>query len=103
MLLSRQQNDSLSAFFPVIMNSLFTFIRHLLQPRIEVRGLSLISEKTIILATAHPAKFSDTVMKETNIKPELPESLKSILSKKENCEKLPKDLKKVKNYILKQI
>ncbi len=62
-----------------------------------------ISEKTIILATAHPAKFSDTVMKETNIKPELPESLKSILSKKENCEKLPKDLKKVKNYILKQI
>jgi threonine synthase len=62
-----------------------------------------ISGKTIILATAHPAKFSDTVMKETNIKPELPESLKSILSKKEYCEKLPKDLKKVKNYILKQI
>ena len=62
-----------------------------------------ISGKTIVLATAHPAKFSDTVMKQTNIKPELPESLKNILIKKENYEKLPKDLKKVKSYILKQL
>ena len=36
---------------------------------------------TIILATAHPSKFSDVVMKETGIKPELPENLKNILIK----------------------
>jgi len=55
---------------------------------------------TVILATAHPSKFSDVVMKETNIKPELPEDLKNILVEKEKYEKLPKDLKKIQNYIL---
>ena len=36
----------------------------------------------------------------TGIKSELPENLKNILVKKENYDKLPKDLEKVKNYIL---
>ena len=59
--------------------------------------------KTIILATAHPAKFSDVVMDSTGVKPELPESLKNILVEKESYEKLPKDLKKVQNFILSKI
>jgi len=58
---------------------------------------------TVILATAHPSKFSDVVMKETGIKPELPENLKNILVEKEKYEKLPKDLKKIQNYILERI
>ena len=58
---------------------------------------------TVILATAHPSKFSDVVMEETGIKPELPENLKNILDKKEKYEKLPKDIKKIKNYILQRI
>jgi len=58
---------------------------------------------TVILATAHPSKFSDVVMKETNIKPELPEDLKNILVEKEKYEKLPKDLKRIQNYILERI
>ena len=58
---------------------------------------------TIILATAHPAKFSEVVMKETRIQPELPETLKNILVEKEKYEKLPKDLKKIQNYILERI
>ena len=58
---------------------------------------------TAILATAHPSKFSDVVMKETGIKPNLPENLKNILVKKEKYEKLPKDLKKIQNYILERI
>ena len=57
----------------------------------------------VVLATAHPSKFSDIVMKETSIKPELPETLKNILVEKEKYEKLPKDLKKIKNYILEMI
>jgi len=60
-----------------------------------------LKENAIILATAHPSKFSDVVLKETNIKPELPENLQPILIKKEICKHLPKDLEKVKNYILK--
>ena len=39
-------------------------------------------------------------MEETNIKPELPENLKNILFKKEKYEKLPKQFKKIKNYIV---
>ena len=58
---------------------------------------------TIILSTAHSAKFSNIVMKETNIKPELPESLKYILVEKEQYKKLPKDLKKVKSFILEKV
>jgi len=57
----------------------------------------------VVLATAHPSKFSDIVMKETSIKPELPENLKNILVKKEKYEKFPKDLKKIKNYILERV
>ena len=55
---------------------------------------------TVVLATAHPSKFSDVAMEATGIKPELPENLKNILVEKENYDKLPKDLEKVKNYIL---
>ena len=54
-------------------------------------------------ATAHPSKFEDTVMKETGVKPELPASLKNILDKKEEFEKIPKDIKKIQNYILQKI
>jgi len=58
---------------------------------------------TIILSTAHPSKFSDVVMKATNTKPVLPENLKNILVEKEKYEKFPKDLKKIKNYILEKV
>ena len=57
----------------------------------------------VVLATAHPSKFSDVVMEETSIKPELPENLKNILVEKEKYEKLPKDLKKIQNYILERV
>ena len=39
---------------------------------------------TVVLSTAHPSKFPDVVVETTGIKPELPEKLKYILSKKEN-------------------
>jgi len=58
---------------------------------------------TVVLATAHPSKFSDVAMEATGIRPELPENLKNILVEKENYDKLPKDLEKVKNYILDRV
>jgi threonine synthase len=58
---------------------------------------------TIVLATAHPSKFSDVIVDSTNIRPELPEDLKSILDNEENYDKLSKDLKKVKKYISEKI
>ena len=59
--------------------------------------------KNVVLATAHPSKFSDVVTRSTSIKPELPENLKSILIKNEKYDILDKDLKKIKSYILDRI
>ena len=59
--------------------------------------------KTVVLATAHPAKFSDVVLKETNVKPELPEKLKYILEKKEEYKNLPNNLTSIQDYILEKI
>ena len=63
----------------------------------------LLQGNTIILSTAHPSKFSDVIMKETNAIPELPENLENVLTKKEKYIKLPKDLKNIQNYILERI
>ena len=57
----------------------------------------------MVLATAHPAKFSNIVMKETGKLPELPDKLKKILDEKEKYIELPKDLEKVKKYIMDNI
>ena len=46
------------------------------------------------------SKFFDVVMKETKIKPELPENLKHVLNDKENYVHLPKNLEKVKEYMV---
>ena len=59
--------------------------------------------KCVILATAHPSKFSESVKNETGIIPELPASLKDILIKKEKYEKIPSDLKKIQGYIKEKI
>jgi len=62
-----------------------------------------LEDETVVLATAHPAKFSDVVMKETSIKPDLPENLKKILNQKEKAEILPNNLNKVKDYIMDRV
>ena len=67
---------------------------------IGVANKTSLEGDTVVLATAHPAKFSEVVMKETNIKPDLPENLKKVLNQKEKIKILPNDLNKVKNYIL---
>ena len=70
---------------------------------IGVANKIFLEGKTVILATAHPFKFSDTVMQETGIKPELPKNVKNIFDKKEVYKKLPQDLKKDQNYILEKV
>ena len=70
---------------------------------VGVAGKIPLEGNTLILSTAHPSKFSDIILQQTNIKAELPENLKDILIKKEKYDKLPKNLKKVKSYILNNI
>ena len=62
-----------------------------------------LKDKTVVLSTAHPLKFAGVVKEATGIKSELPEKLRSIMVEKEIYEKIPKDLKRVKNYILERI
>ena len=64
-----------------------------------IKKLSL-EGNNVSLATAHPSKFSDVVKEATGINPELPENLKNILNKKEKYDKLPRNLEKIKDYIL---
>ena len=79
----------------------------LIDPHTAV-GLGVIEKiplagNILVLATAHPSKFSDVVSKEVGIQPDLPENLKHILVEKEKYEKISLDLKKVKNYILSKV
>ena len=62
-----------------------------------------LKESIVVLGTAHPSKFSNVVMKETGKQPELPDKLRKILDQKEKYIELPKDLEKVKKYILDNI
>ena len=57
----------------------------------------------IVLATAHPCKFPDAILKAINLKSNLPEQLKFILDKKENYAILDNNIKEIKHYILKKL
>ena len=60
-------------------------------------------ENVVVLATAHPSKFSNVVMKETQVNPQLPQKLQNILIENEKFDKLPKDIKIIQNYILERV
>ncbi len=54
---------------------------------------------TITLATAHPAKFPDAVMRATGLEPPLPEHLADIYERAEHSTDLPNDLAAVKAFV----
>ena len=62
-----------------------------------------LSGNTIILATAHPFKFSNIVLKETGSKPTISGNLKDIIFRKEKFDQLNKNIEDVKKYILERI
>jgi len=91
----------------LIINQIYKNLKILIDPHTAVgigasKKISL-KEKTIILSTAHSSKFSQIVAKETGMYPKIPKGLGNILIDKENYKKLPKELKKIQNYILEKI
>ena len=54
---------------------------------------------TVTLATAHPAKFSDSVFSATGIKPPLPSHLKDMDDRPEHMTRLPNDLSLVQEFV----
>ena len=57
----------------------------------------------VVLATAHPCKFPETINKAIGLKPNLPKELDYIMSAKENYDLIPNNLDKIKNHILEKI
>jgi len=55
---------------------------------------------TVVLATAHPAKFPDAVEKACGIRPSLPDWLADLASRRERATVLPPDQSAVENHIL---
>ena len=64
-----------------------------------VRKIKNLSE-TIILGTAHPYKFLETVKKATGIEVIPPSQLSNIVDKEERFDILDNNISKIKNYIL---
>ena len=56
---------------------------------------------SVVLATAHPAKFPDAVKKATGLHPALPPHLADLLERKEHFSVLPNDVAAVENFIAK--
>ena len=65
--------------------------------------LNSSDEEMLVLSTAHPCKFSETVHQATGIEPKIPENIKNILNKKESYITLDNNLGVIKNYILERI
>ena len=63
-----------------------------------------INDNIIVsLATAHPAKFPDTVNKATSIYPNLPAHLSDLFDRDENFTELPNNIDTIRDYINKKI
>ena len=60
-------------------------------------------EEMLVLGTAHPCKFPESVKEATGVEPKIPESIKNILNKKESYDKLDDNIDVVKNHILERI
>lgn len=56
--------------------------------------------QAVILETAHPAKFSETIREELGFEPEVPERLKAVLSKPDNSIPMKADYAAFKEYLL---
>ena len=57
------------------------------------------SSPTVVLATAHPAKFPDAMEEITGIRPQLPARLSSLMSDRERFDVLPNDAAAVEAYV----
>ena len=66
------------------------------------KKLNLKSE-TLILGTAHPYKFLETIKIATSKEVNVPNQLNKILNKKEKYDILENNISDVKSYILKKI
>jgi threonine synthase len=63
------------------------------------RRIPASSTPTVILSTAHPAKFPDAVARAIGRDPDMPDSLKKVMDLPEKLETLPNDLALLRQFI----
>jgi threonine synthase len=63
------------------------------------RKLGFREEPTVVLSTAHPAKFADAVTRAIGAPPPMPEALKRVLDLPEKLEILPNKLSLIQHFI----
>lgn len=69
----------------------------------DLKSQGKVKGKTVVLATAHPAKFGDTIKEAIGILPQTPEFLKDLYSKKEVFSQLPNNYADVKKFVLDRV
>ena len=62
-----------------------------------------IDGNNIVLATAHPSKFPEAIMKSINLKSDLPQKLRFVMDEKENYDIIENNIDKVKLHIKQRI
>jgi threonine synthase len=62
-----------------------------------------LTDKSIVLSTAHPCKFPEAINKAINIKSELPNNFNYILNEKEKFDVIKNNTEEVKKYILNKL
>ncbi len=62
-----------------------------------------LTDKSIVLSTAHPCKFPEAINKAINIKTELPNNFNYILNEKEKFDVIKNNTEEVKKYILNKL
>jgi threonine synthase len=84
------------------MHDAWTYEGELLCPHTAVGLAARVaggSSPRVFLATAHPAKFPDTVERATGVRPQLPARCADLFSRPEKFDSLPADAEAVKQYI----
>jgi threonine synthase len=61
---------------------------------------NLASSHGIVLATAHPAKFAETVARATGLRPEMPERLASLLGRAKQSIPFPNRFSALQEFLL---
>ena len=91
--------ETLSIIKSLDLESKFVLDPHTATALGAVKKIGNLSE-TIILGTAHPYKFLETIKKATGKKINMPSQLSNIMDKEEKFDIVDKNISKIKDYIL---
>ena len=63
--------------------------------------MELVSDNTVCLSTAHPAKFPEVIHEVLGVWPEMPSGLQNLEERQKRSERMNPDVEEIKNFIAK--